>query len=256
MQFVDMETAKTLSGLRLVVVRRLPSPWSESAKGLFLAKGLDFTLVSFRSGDAEMERWTGAHNAPVALLDDEIPRSGWAEILLLAERLGGRLSLIPKDPEERALLFGLGHEILGEDGLAWCGRLLLIEASLLSDGARGFPLPVARRLAPNYGYAPGCGEHARARTRDLCALLVAQLERGRAAGGPWYFGAEPSAVDIYSAAALHVLAPLPEDVCPMLPVIRAAFTWLAEEMAGVVPPALIEHRDRVYGTLLGLPLEL
>jgi glutathione S-transferase len=260
-QFVDMQTAKPLPGLRLVVVRRLPSPWSESAKGLFLAKGLDFTPVTFRSGDAEMERWTGTFNAPVAILDDEIPRSSWADILLLAERLGDRaeprrLALIPKDPEQRAFLFGLGHEILGQDGLAWNGRLLLIEAGLLSDGARGFPLPVARRLAPSYGYAPGCGEHARARIRDVCALLATQLEHGRAAGGPWYFGAEPSAVDVWSAAALHVLAPLPEDVCPMLPVIRAAFTWLAEEMAGAVPPALIEHRDRVYGTLLRLPMEL
>jgi glutathione S-transferase len=256
MPFVDMETAKTLGGLRLVVVRRLPSPWSESAKGIFRAKGLHFTPVSFRAGDAEMERWTGTFNAPVALLDDETPRSGWAEILLLAERLGGRLPLIPKDPEARALLFGLGHEILGQDGLAWCGRLLLIEASLLSEGARGFPLPVARRLAPPYGYTPGCGEHARARIREMCGLLAARLEHGRAAGGPWYFGAEPSAVDIYSAAALHMLAPLPEDVCPMLPVIRAAFAWLGEEMAEAVPAALIEHRDRVYGTLLGLPLEL
>jgi glutathione S-transferase len=255
-QFVDMQTAKPLPGLRLVVVRRLPSPWSESAKGIFLAKGLEFTPVSFRSGDAEMERWTGTFNAPVALLDDEIPRSGWADILLLAERLGGRFALIPKDTERRAFLFGLGHEILGQDGLAWNGRLLLVEASLLSDGARGFPLPVARRLAPAYGYAPGCGEHARARIRDVCALLATQLDRGRAAGGPWYFGAEPSAVDIWSAAALHVLAPLPEEVCPMLPVIRAGFTWLAEEMASVVSPALIEHRDRVYGTLLSLPMAL
>jgi glutathione S-transferase len=256
MQFVDMETAKTSSGLRLVVVRRLPSPWSESAKGILLAKGLDFTPVAYRSGDVEMERWTGTNNAPVALLDDEPPRSGWAEILLLAERLGGRLSLIPKDPERRAFLFGLGHELLGQDGLAWSGRLLLIEASLLSDGARGFPLPVARRLAPRYGYRPGCGEHARARVREVCSLLATQLERGRAAGGPWYFGAEPSAVDIYSAATMHMLAPLPEVVCPMLPVIRDGFTWLAEEMADVVPRALIEHRDHVYGTLLGLPLEL
>lgn len=90
----------------------------------------------------------------------------------------------------------------------------------------------------------------------MCALLAAQLERGRTAGGPWYFGAEPSAVDIYSAAALHMLAPLPEEACPMLPVIRAGFTWLGEEMAGAVPPALIEHRDRVYGSLLRLPLAL
>lgn len=80
MQFVDMATAKTLGGLRLVVVRRLPSPWSESAKGLFQAKGLEFTPVSFRAGEAEMERWTGTFNAPVALLDEEIPRSGWASI--------------------------------------------------------------------------------------------------------------------------------------------------------------------------------
>jgi hypothetical protein len=53
-----------------------------------------------------------------------------------------------------------------------------------------------------------------------------------------------------------MLAPLPEDVCPMLPVIRDGVTWLAKEMAGVVPPALIEHRDQVYSTLLRLPMEL
>ena len=256
MQFVDMATARTLSGLRLVVVRRLPSPWSESAKGLFLAKGLDFTPVAFRAEDVEMQRWTGTYNAPVALFDDEPPRSGWEEILLLAERLGGRLPLIPEDPQARTRLLGLGHKILGPEGLAWCGRLLLIEASLLSDGARGFPLPVARRLAPLYGYAPGCGEQARTLLREVCAFMAGLLQLGHARGGPWYFGAEPSAADIYSAAALHMLAPLPESDCPMLPVLRTAFTWLAEEMAGAVAPTLIEHRDRVYRTLLPLPMEL
>ena len=54
----------------------------------------------------------------------ERPRAGWAEILLLAERLGPTPPLIPDDESDRVLMFGLAHEILGELGLIWCRRLI------------------------------------------------------------------------------------------------------------------------------------
>ena len=72
--------------------------------------------------------------------DDEPPRSHWAEILALAERLAESPSLLPRAPFERTLLFGLVHELLGERGLVWSGRLLVIHAGLTSDGQRGFPV--------------------------------------------------------------------------------------------------------------------
>jgi len=67
--------------------------------------------------------WTGQHNAPVVMHGSEKPRSGWADILLLVERLAPQPRLLPSDPGERALAFGLADEICGEKGLSWSRRL-------------------------------------------------------------------------------------------------------------------------------------
>jgi hypothetical protein len=56
------------------------------------------------------------------MYNNERPRAGWAEILLLSERLAPNPSLLPKDAVDRALVFGLAHEICGEQGLAWSRR--------------------------------------------------------------------------------------------------------------------------------------
>ena len=87
MEFVDLEQAKRRSGLRLVVVGGVPSPWSEAAKGILHVERVPFVAVRMRPGDTQLIEWTGQTSAPVAIYDDEAPRGGWAEILLLAERL-------------------------------------------------------------------------------------------------------------------------------------------------------------------------
>ena len=123
MQFVSLEEAKQASGLRLTFVANAPSPWGEAVKGMLKTKDIPCTAALYMPGDPAANKalveWTGEDSAPSAMYEDEAPRSGWAEILLLLERLQPEPSLIPADPEQRALMFGLSHEICGEMGLGW-----------------------------------------------------------------------------------------------------------------------------------------
>src|SRR5437660_1531237 len=101
MRFVDVEEARAKSGVRLVVVGQVPSPWSEAAKGILKARGIDAVLVRFSPTDDVVKQWTGSHNAPVLMIDAEPPRTHWSDILEAAERLGAGPSLVPADPSER-----------------------------------------------------------------------------------------------------------------------------------------------------------
>ena len=186
-EFIEIEEAKERRGLRLVTVGGVPSPWSEAAKGILQLKGIPYVALRMPPGENAVTEWTGSASAPVAVLDDEPPRSGWAEILLLAERLAPEPRLIPADPDERALLFGLSHEICGEMGLAWCRRLELIQSGLDSGGERGFPPAIGRYLAPKYGFRPRCAPEARARMLDVLKMLGRRLARQaeRAAATTW-----------------------------------------------------------------------
>jgi len=256
-EYVDLESARTAPGMRLVVAGLLPSPWTEAAKGLFHVKGIPIRAVRFRRGDDELRAWTGAHNVPVALYDDEPPRTGWAEILALAERLGGGAALVPGEPERRARLHGLAHELAGEGGFGWSARLVMIDGSLSTGGARSFPLPVAQYLARKYGYAPERVPRARARIREVLALLDAELARSRAAGHAYLLGAELTALDIYLAAFLNPASGLSAADCPaMRPEPAAAFAYLAETIGDEIPTALAAHRAFVYARHLPWPIAL
>src|SRR5450631_2409978 len=100
MKFVDLEEARNATGVRLVVLAAIPSPWSEAAKGLFVIKGIDGMLVRLAPRDEAVKQWTAHHNAPVLFVDREPPRTHWSDILEAAERLGGT-RLIPADSGER-----------------------------------------------------------------------------------------------------------------------------------------------------------
>ena len=132
MRFVDLDTARSARGLRLVVLAGVASPWCEAAKAIFHVKGLDFVALRLTPADDDLRRWIASRNAPVVLYDDEPPRTGWAEILALAERLEPGVRLLPDDVATRARIHGFSHEILDENGLLWCSRLLMIDASLTS----------------------------------------------------------------------------------------------------------------------------
>src|SRR5215475_6444123 len=143
-EYVSVDEAIARRGWRMVVVGGVPSPWGEAAKGILHIKGIDWTAVRLVYDSEPLKDWAGQRSGPVAIYDDERPRAGWAEILLLAERLAPTPSLLPKDASERALVFGLAHEVCGEGGLGWSRRLQMVDAGLQKAG--GFPERVARYL--------------------------------------------------------------------------------------------------------------
>ncbi|MES1165358.1 MAG: hypothetical protein ABUR63_06370 [Verrucomicrobiota bacterium] len=256
MTVVDFETARAARGLRVVYLDSVPSPWSQAALGLFDLKGLDYVLVPFRKFAQAVRDQTGANNAPVVLFDGEQPRTGWAEILALAERLGGRMSLVVDDDDGAVRMYGLSHAILSEGGLGWSVRLLLTPASLTTDGRQGWPPPVAAYLAPKYGYAADRVPGARARAIRVLSLLARTLADSQAAGHPYMLGSAPTALDVYAATALGVIAPLPHDVCPMPDVVRHAVATLDADVRAAVPASLVRHRDLMYARHLRVPVRL
>jgi len=185
-----------------------------------------------------------AAKRPGRVYEKEKPRGGWAEILLLAERLAPEPALVPADPYERALLFGLSHELVGEGGLAWTRRLQLVHAGLAGEG--GFAPPVAKYLAKKYGYTPALGASATQRVASLLAMFSEGL-----GNRTYYCGDALSAVDIYSATCMAMFQPLPEEHCRMDAATRRIFSLRQD-----VPPALLAHRDRIYRDHLELPLSL
>src|SRR5580693_2331924 len=106
-QYLGVEEAIKRGGLRMVVVGDVPSPWGEAAKGFLHIKGIEWAAVRLVYDSEPLKDWAGQRSGPVAIYENERPRSGWAEILLLAERLAAEPLLIPTDPFERALVFGL-----------------------------------------------------------------------------------------------------------------------------------------------------
>lgn len=249
-EIVDLETARAARGVRIVSASAIASPWSEAAKGLFRIAQVPVKVVrATREITAELAAWTRAHNNPVVFHDDDLPRSSWADILALAARLGGE-KVIPRG--ERARTFGLAAELLGEDGLAWSSRLLMIDASLHSDGTRGFPLPIAKYLAPKYGHSAGAAEKARPRIAELLASLERELgERD------YLLGDRVSAVDVQLASCLTLMvAQLPEECPQMRPDLVRAVMTLREEMATPVPATLVAHRARMFERHLPTPIPL
>jgi glutathione S-transferase len=251
MPLVSFDAALASPGLRLVLLSGVPSPWSQAALAIFRYKRLPFVHTRSRPGELAFPRWNGARNLPAVLSDDEPVRTGWAEILTLAERLAPEPRLIPSDAEARIRAMGLCHELMSEGGLAWNARLLAIDAGLSTNGREGFPRRAAEYLAPRYGWHTTCASVAREKAVGALALLDAELTRNR---GAYYAGNEVSALDLYSAATLNILVPLPDADCPLPPPLRAAFTWMGQTLASAISPALLEHRDSVVSRFFELPL--
>ncbi len=250
-EYVSVEEAIAKPGLRMVVVGGIPSPWSEAAKGMFAIKKIDWTATRLVYDDPALPKWIGGITAPAVMLDDEPARTGWAEILLLAERLQPEPSLVPTDPADRALMMGLCQEILGEGGLCWSRRVQGAHAGLTGQG--GFSPKVSGYLAKKYGYRPEAAEAVERRVVELLAMFAARLE---ASSGKYLLGDTMTAADVQLACGVALFAPLPTDQCAMLPAFRDAYESLNEATKAAVHPALLKHRDWMYETHLELPLAL
>lgn len=238
----------------MVVVGQVPSPWGEAAKGIFHVKRLDFAAVRLVYDNAALKSWVRELSGPVVVFDDEPPRSGWAEILMLAERLAPTPALLPAEPEARARALLLADKFCGPEGLGWNRRLQLVHAGL--SGVGGFGARVAGYLGQKYGYDEADTPGNAARVIQLLGEFAGALRAQRDAGHSYYLGADFSAVDIYGAAFMALFKPLPESQCAMHPAARAGFEWLDAPTAAALDPILLEHRDLVYARHLELPLSL
>ena len=234
--WVDLETARSSAGVRLVTLANVPSPWSEAAKNILHLDAVPFVATRLAPGDNAVREWTRSRNAPVAMLDGEPPRTGWAEILELAERLSPEPRLVPREIDERVRMFGLAHLTVGEGGILWCARLLAVHLGLTTSGERGFPMPIAGYLAGRYGYAKERMDDVRRVVASGLAHLASVL------GTREYFLGRLTALDVYVAAGTNVFR-FPETV-QVSPAIRAGFESTLGDLE--VPACLLAHRDRMY----------
>jgi glutathione S-transferase len=253
--WLSLSEARQMPGLRIALLRNgVPSPWGQAARSLFEIKGVPFRRVARLPSDPPglLEAWSGQASFPVVAWNDERPRSGWAEILLLAERLAPTPALIPADPRDRALMFGLAHEICGEDGLGWCHRLVMLAPALQSPT----PPPEMLEFGLKYGFTLEALRAAPGRVRAVLELLAEQLRSQRDAGHRYLVGAALSALDVYWATFSNLLVPLPPDQLPVSDAVRGLLTARDPEIPKRLAGDLLAHRDFVFRTHLRLPVEL
>ncbi len=267
LDYVTIAEARRMSGLRLVLgAMAVPAPWRESCKGIFHVKGLDYVpvrtsnagasdlAIGMNDSQSELIAWTAQSSAPVAIWNDERPRSLWNDQLYLAERLAPEPRLIPEDLETRVRMFGLINELAGENGLVWSGRLLMCDGPLKTippgDESRAFWETLARK----YNYDEAGAARANAHIVSILNALDAQLASQKAAGHKYLMGPELTALDIYWAGISGFLDPLPEDLCPMATAFRPVYTNSHPDVQAALTPALRDHRLFVYENHLELPI--
>lgn len=252
-EVVSIEAARGRSGLRMVSLAGVPSPWTEAAKGIFRVKGIDYVLAQ-RSEDEPADaaaQWVGDVGVPAVVYENEPVRTGWAEILLLAERLAPEPALLPDDPGQRAEAMGLSHEICGELGLGWSQRLVMIGVALGLQPGEGFPRQVGEYLAPRYGWRDGADALGRQRVIDILGMFSRRLD-----GREYVMGDRLSAVDIHLATFLNLIRPLPPEWLPMPEMIRAAYTCRDPEIVAACDARIRAHQERIYERHLELPVRL
>jgi glutathione S-transferase len=241
-------------GLRIVLVKGLPSPWGQGAKTIFEIKGLEYAAAPWQAGEPndEIAAWGGEASAPIVAWAEEKPIHRWIDILYLAERLAPKPSLIPANASQRALMIGLSHEICGELGIGWNRRLQLFAPAYASSN----PPEGIRRMGGKYGYNESDAKAAGERIMASLAALTAQLKSQYARGARYFVGDSLSALDIYWTAFANLLDPLPKEQCPMPDAWRPAFTLADPVVRAALDPLLLEHRTRIFRDHFRDPMEL
>jgi glutathione S-transferase len=265
MKYYEVAEAKDMGGLRLVLTAMVPGPWGESAKKILDYKQIPYIPVAQHAGkeNEDLVAWTGIRNAPNAMYEDEAPRTGWYDILMLAERLAPERPLLPARSEERAEVLGICAEICGEWGFGWARRAMMgtVHAGPVDPlRAAGLSKPFfgpedSARMRKAYGASVGGAAEAPARCADILRMLAARLHRQKAEGSPYLVGYAPTACDFYWMVFSMALEPLPHEVNPMPDWMRMSYDMIGPVLEGVKDPILIEHRDMMYARHSKLPLE-
>lgn len=253
-RFLEPQAFIAHPGLRLTIVKDMPSPWCQAAKAILEIKGLDYVACHWLPGEdnPELSAWGHEATSPVVGWADEKPIHHWADILALAERLAPSLPLIPENVDARVLMFGLSHLICGRMGIGWNRRLQWMAPGFATDN----PPEAAVRRAARYGFNLADADAASARLAASLGKLANQLKSQKARGSSYFIGNELTAVDIYWTSFASFFAPLPEEQCPMIPAWRPLFASLDEKVAAALDPILLEHRDWIFATYFHNPMEL
>lgn len=253
-RYISIEEAKQVAGLRMVCLRGVPSPWGEAARGIFHVKGLDCQYAARSEDEPEdaLAQWAGDSSVPVVAWERESLRTGWAEILILAERLVPEPALVPADTGARVALFGVAHEICGEMGLGWCLRLLMLQGAL-GHGEQEASIPTERaaQLGAKYGLIPAHVRQAKHRVLAVLEFLDRRLQRN-----PFLVGDALTAADIYWAVFANFISPLPDDLLPLAAPLRAMCTQQDSEVVSAFSTRLAEHQREIYQRHLELPVPL
>jgi hypothetical protein len=254
LQYRSFEEMIDHPGLRIVLVKGMPSPWGQAAKTIFEIKGLDYVAAPWLPGEPNdnIVAWGGEASAPIVAWDNDKPINRWIDILYLSERLAPKPSLIPTDAPQRALMIGLSHEICGEMGIGWNRRLQLFAPAHVS----GNPPAGVSRMAGKYGYNESDAKAAGERTAESLRALATQLKSQYARGVHFFVGNALSALDIYWTAFANLLDPLSKEQCPMPEASRPRFTVTDPIVKAALDPLLLEHRSRIFREHFRDPMEL
>jgi len=255
-EYIAVEQARNMSGLRVVLTPGVPGPWSEAAKGILHVKKLPYVKArqEILGPNVALVQWSGQATAPVAASDDNPPRSTWIEQLFLFERLAPEPRLIPRDFDERIVMFGLTNEICGENGFGWSKRNIMVRDHT-KPGMDAGVLDFFTKLGRKYGYTQQDGKNAPARCAEILTRLAARLEEQRKKGSKFLIGTGLTALDIYWACFAALIKPLPDDQCPMPSNFRELYTNTDPVVAAAAAPVLFAHRDFIYKNFLELPVD-
>lgn len=270
--YTTFEDARLLSGIKLQVIKGIPSPWTEAAKAILHVIKIPYVAVAFDAFNSAQTTWFETASAPSLKRDKHAALIDWLDILHFVEAQSNAetenkteaiSSLLPKDLKDKEEHLALCHSICSKKGLGWQRRLQSVHQGLQNEG--GFPIKIAHYLAYKYGYQAEDAPLYETEIVRLLTVLTARLECNALAqkqqvqegiGPSYYFGDTLTALDIYSATFMAYFAPLPDDVCAMHPRMRLTLETCSPATAAVLDPILLQHRDFIYKKYLELPLSL
>jgi hypothetical protein len=256
-EYVEIDQAVKMRGLRVVLPPGIPGPWAEAVKGILYVKKIPFARVRHDRADyTPLIRWTAQPSSPVMIYEDERPRSSWNDQLFLAERLQPEPALVPTEMNDRVTMFGLCNELCGEKGFGWSRRLMLIHSAVLDPNATEEARTGMRSFGSKYGYSPEAAAAAPAKAALIVQALADRLEMQRSRGSRFFIGSQLSALDIYWAVFAALIEPLPDALCPMPSEFRRRYICEDPIVRAATNPQLLAHRDFIYHEFLELPVDL
>ena len=256
-EFITLEAAAAMTtGTRITFIPGLPALYSEALKNICFVKGIPVIRAlhpmmgidetTQKDRQATLYELTSQTSLPTMFHNQERPRNVWTEQLSLTEQLGapGSPSLIPRDYEERADMFGLCAVILAEDGFIWNMRIQ-------GDS------PLARK----YGYSEEASAAATEKMAEVIALIVRRLAVQEKRGSRYLVGESLSAVDVYWATmSMSFVVPGPE----IMPITRQNKGMLKHfgnnsqipEIAEVMTPDIAAHQEFILTSFCEIPAVL